>query len=399
MYKLLVVDDEPFIRQGLRLLIHEKNKYFEVTGEAANAFEAMELLKNQCFDAAMIDIKMPKIDGLTLIRKLRSNGLLNLPIIILSGFFEYSYAKAAMDCDVITYLLKPIQPIELEQALSKVQEHIIQRKRQDALGSKTELHSVMSYVNQMLCGSYDPSAEKNLRLFFQKAKRFYYLRLVWEQQQEGFEHQLLNEKVFEQMYLDGAVPIQIPGRAEGVPAEIGIIITDLVLAAESITPDEYAARIRQDLHKHRLGRVKLYLGQRVNEITQISESYRTAIKPISDTENCSGTQLLLKVEEYLLAHFREPITLSSLSEYFYINKAYLGQLFKKQYGMYLKDYLYKLRCKEAANLLLNGDEKIYQIAKKTGFNNVDHLIKVFTREMGLTPGKYRKEASRKGLDT
>ena len=58
--------------------------------------------------------------------------------------------------------------------------------------------------------------------------------------------------------------------------------------------------------------------------------------------------------------------------------------------MYLKDYLNKLRCKEAAQLLINGDEKIYRIAQETGFSNVDHFIQVFTRETGLTPNKYRK---------
>ncbi len=391
MYKLLVVDDEPFIRQGLRLLIHEKNDSFEVSAEAANAFEALELLKNQYFDAAMIDIKMPKMDGLTLIRKIRAKGLLNLPIIILSGFFDYSYAKNAMDCDVITYLLKPIQPNELEQALFKVQEQINQQKLQKARSNKYELHSVMSYVNQMVCGSYEAAAEQKLRQYFHKAKRFYYLRLVWEQPQEsGFEHKLLNHNFFQQMYLQGAVPIQIPGRAEDASPELGLVITNLVLATESLTPEEYAARIKNDLQRYEFGNVGIYLGQRVNAITQLSKSYRTASSPLSEIENCSGAQLLPKVEEYLLAHFREPISVSSLSKYFYINKAYLGQLFKKQYGMYLKDYLNKLRCKEAAQLLINGDEKIYRIAQETGFSNVDHFIQVFTRETGLTPNKYRK---------
>lgn len=391
MYKLLIVDDEPFIRQGLRLLIHEKNSSFEVSAEAANAFEAIELLQNQCFDAAMIDIKMPKMDGLTLIRKLRNNGLTNLPIIILSGFFDYSYAKTAMDCDVITYLLKPIQPDQLEQALLKVKEQIDQRRLQAARSSKHEFYSVMSYVNQMLCGRYEAAALKNLRQFFHKAKRFYCFRLVWEQPQEsGVEQKLLNHIVFQQMYLQGAVPVQIPSRSEGVSAELGLVITDLVLATDRITPKEYAANIRQDLFRYGFGNVKVFIGKRVNAITELSESYKAATRPILETENCSGVELLPKVEEYLLAHFREPITLSSLSEYFYINRAYLGQLFKKQYGMYLKDYLNKLRCKEAAQMLVNGDEKIYRIAQKTGFNNVDHLIQVFTRETGLTPNKYRK---------
>lgn len=392
MYKLLVVDDEPYVRQGLRLLIHEGNSNFEVFGEAGNAFEALELLHKESYDAAMIDIKMPKMGGLTLIHRLRAEGFPNLPVIILSGYFDYTNAKAAMDCDVVTYLLKPIQPNHLEEALDKVEEQIRQQKLDRIYRNNHELNSVMLYINQMLSASYNLASEQCLGRYFKNAKGYYYLRLEWDRKPENdFDKKILKQRAFCQRYLYKALPVQTPGRARNELTEYGFVITDLTLINSNTTLEEYIISLLQELVKAGFEKIKICHGQYVDSVTRLSESYRTAIEPLSSTRDCSGTELLMQIEEYIKMHFRETISISSISKHFYINAAYLGQIYKKQYGVYIKDYLNRLRCEEAARLILTGNEKIYRIAEMTGFNNANHLIQVFTREMGMTPSKYRKD--------
>lgn len=390
MYKLLVVDDEPYVRQGLKLLINQENNDFEVYGEAGNAFDALKLLKTESFDAAMIDIKMPKMDGLTLIRRIRDEGYLHLPVIILSGYFDYNNAKAAMDCDVVTYLLKPILPDHLEQALAKVKEQLKQQSFNRIDRNKNRLNAVTLYINQMLSGSISSIAEQELRRYFGNAKRFYYLRLELEEENEKSTNQLFKQGSFMQKHLYKAAYVQTPARAENKLTEYGLIITDLTLANRNMTLEEYAINLKQELIEAGFIGNRIYHGQAVNSVVKLSESYRTATGAISEIRNCSGMDLLVQIKEYMQAHFREAITISTISKHFYINSAYLGQLFKKHYGIYIKDYLNRLRCEEAKKLILDGDEKIYKIADMAGFSNVDHMIQVFNREMGSTPNKYRK---------
>ena len=67
MIKVMIVDDEPFIRQGLRILIPWEQYGYKICDEAANGLEALELIKKDDFDLIITDIKMPKMGGIELI--------------------------------------------------------------------------------------------------------------------------------------------------------------------------------------------------------------------------------------------------------------------------------------------------------------------------------------------
>jgi two-component system response regulator YesN len=85
------------------------------------------------------------------------------------------------------------------------------------------------------------------------------------------------------------------------------------------------------------------------------------------------------------------LSLKSLSEKYFINSAYLGQIFKKQYGISFKDYLNNYRIDRAAELLIRSDEKVYLVANAVGFNNTDYFISKFVQLKGITPLQYRKQ--------
>ena len=74
-----------------------------------------------------------------------------------------------------------------------------------------------------------------------------------------------------------------------------------------------------------------------------------------------------------------------------MNTAYLGQIFKKQFGMSFKDYLNNYRIERATELLIRTDERIYLIANLVGFKNTDYFISKFVQLKGLTPLQFRKQ--------
>ena len=112
MYRVIIVDDEPVIRRGLRETIEWDALGLEVAGEAADGQEALKLIREIRPEILITDIRMPEMDGLELIREVKKLDF-NVKITILSGYSDYDYLKAAIRLGVDNYLLKPIDNDEL----------------------------------------------------------------------------------------------------------------------------------------------------------------------------------------------------------------------------------------------------------------------------------------------
>ena len=100
--------------------------------------------------------------------------------------------------------------------------------------------------------------------------------------------------------------------------------------------------------------------------------------------------VLGQVEDEIKKNYANNLTLKELSEKYYVNSAYLGQLFRKKYGCSFKDYLNNHRMEEAAKLLIKSDMKIYEVAEAVGFKDVDYFVNKFIAAKGCTPTKYKK---------
>ncbi|MEW9051532.1 MAG: response regulator, partial [Neobacillus sp.] len=121
MYKILIADDEKNIRLGLQAMI---NREFPDTFDFVIAADGQEALDNMVdIDILLTDIKMPRMDGIQLIKELQQ--MEHKPaIIILSGYDDFVYAKEAIKCKVINYLLKPVNRTELFNTLKLTMEEL-----------------------------------------------------------------------------------------------------------------------------------------------------------------------------------------------------------------------------------------------------------------------------------
>jgi len=124
----LIVDDETLARSRLRTLLGDCTApAVSVAGEAANATQAIELLRKQSFDVALLDIHMPGADGLTLARTLRE--LPRAPaIVFVTAHAEH--AVQAFELEAVDYLTKPVRLERLQQALQKVERLLNARQGQ-----------------------------------------------------------------------------------------------------------------------------------------------------------------------------------------------------------------------------------------------------------------------------
>ena len=109
----------------------------------------------------------------------------------------------------------------------------------------------------------------------------------------------------------------------------------------------------------------------------------------------SSRGILGKVEKEIRERYAENLTLKEFGEKYYLNGAYLGQLFRKKFGQSFKDYLNNCRIEQACHLLLRTDKKIYQIAEMVGYRDLDYFVNRFISVKGCTPAKFRKQAKTK----
>ncbi len=128
-FSVLIADDEPRTLRGIESLIKGHSAVWQIVGRCANGRDALALLaKADSLDLLITDIRMPQVDGLSLIRKARER-FPHLEVIIISGFAEFEYAQTAITLDVRHFLLKPIQHSEMSNCLSLIYDSLETQRR------------------------------------------------------------------------------------------------------------------------------------------------------------------------------------------------------------------------------------------------------------------------------
>ncbi|MCA0758747.1 response regulator [Paenibacillus sp. N4] len=510
---VLIVDDEPIIRNGLVNFIDWSKLGFHLAGSCANGQEALEMMSGAPIDILITDIKMPVMDGLQLTRKaLELNP--QLKVVLISSYNEFEYVREGMKHGAVDYLLKPSLEAEeltavlgrckemLEQDRSRTEQKrqldrqfsVLERKRleqeiirelvsggsdaafQDMLGERgagvsylcafividglaeqTELyghlHIGMMYeeiqevfyglvpsgsapvlageglfvlfaggeeaeallgrlkarieaelaatVSVGYCvepetrgvkGALDKSRSAAMRRFFEGTGRIF----GWKPEAGGQETAQEPAETNMQAMVDaireannaktvidgfsgrwskgGMTPEQVKREAYELLSAFAYLNGDAKLLSD------YRENIRRCETAERLAEL---LYQLCEELEQPS------LVKLSDKGH-SG-QLIAKAIEYIKLHYREELTLQEVADSIHVSKSYFSNLFKKQAGQNFIDYLIDLRLHEAKRMLTQKDYKIYEVAEKSGFNDVKYFSKLFKRMTQMTPVEYREK--------
>lgn len=135
--RVLIVDDEKLIREGLRNVIDWEQYGYTVVGQAENGKSALEYITSHKVDIVFSDILMPFMDGLEMASRLFEM-YQSLYIVFISGHDDFPYVQKAVRLGAFDYILKPIQPDELIQILNRIKEDI------KALGDRKEVSQRIS---------------------------------------------------------------------------------------------------------------------------------------------------------------------------------------------------------------------------------------------------------------
>lgn len=522
MLKVLLVDDEPFILQGLSVIIDWNREGFEIAGKVSNAFEALELLRKEEIDLVIADIKMPKMTGLELVEKVRREKLSEAYFVMLSGYNDFNFVRTALQNECLDYMLKPVGQDELLAVLCRVRElhEINSKKRMDS--SMMEREVFAKNMLSICYGKYRPDNVEYVKQYLESGEGgFRYISVeldggageikrLTEEKKRELQKELYQKCLLlfpEKEYLcifDASI------REESY--DVGIIYAeDMLNEPGNISEKECLENFQRELKANVEFPIIIIVGSRVDTIEEISDSCKSVLMAYSfrgielgENQNINLTDKLVdkqtidaliravevndkegiekgydiickeikhgeldgcminmvvnyllfqlihlaseqdenvnqqeifqfisenaftqgyiegiddslkrlfidyaeylaqlkgnqakgvlgKIENDLKENFRENLTLKDLSRKYYVNAAYLGQIFKKQYGESFKDYLNRIRIEKAVELLLHTDMKIYEIAEAIGYKDMDYFINKFIAINGCSPAKFRKQ--------
>ena len=128
MTDILIVDDQDVVRAGIIKMLGDNGIEFDEIYEASDGEEAILIAKENNPEIILVDVVMPKVDGLQFINNLRNNEI-NSKIIIISAYGDFNFAKKAIDFKVDDYLLKPVSSRELLRSISKVRDENLQKQQ------------------------------------------------------------------------------------------------------------------------------------------------------------------------------------------------------------------------------------------------------------------------------
>lgn len=153
VFKVLVADDEKLIVRSISRRIEESGRNFKVVAQAGTGLEALRLTREWMPDVVFSDIKMPELDGIGLITHLQE---LNPTIlcVIVSGYSDFEYTRAAIRNNAVDYLLKPVNSEELGTLLARLEAVLMAREKAVVPNRETNVEQIVQKVMIYLRENY-----------------------------------------------------------------------------------------------------------------------------------------------------------------------------------------------------------------------------------------------------
>lgn len=166
------------------------------------------------------------------------------------------------------------------------------------------------------------------------------------------------------------------------------ILTEIMKAVSELKLEKHAKETEYSSMIEKLFRFRSFEEIQSYLRNMVQESCRLIGTEVSDKEK----DLVHKVKDYLADHYGdENISLNALAELFFVNSSYLSRVFKEKTGMTFSSYLFELRMKAAASLVLRSDLKAYEIAEKVGISDPHYFSACFKKFTGMSVSDYRKQ--------
>jgi len=259
MLKVVIVEDETMIRKGLIYTVDWASLGCAVVGEAGDGFEGIKVIKKLKPDIVIVDVKMPRMSGMEMVKRLK--GSMDFETIIISGYEEFEYARKAVELNVYKYILKPIDEDDFISAIKEVSEKI--REKKNYLCLKKTVKDVDNI--QLL----------NLDLYLRRNDQYSrYVNRIIEHIKANYESKISLEDLSEELLVSISYLTRVFRKSTG------LTFTDFL--------NKY--RIQKSLEYIRQGKYKIYeIAHKIG-----FQEYRYFISVFKKYMNCSPSEFIKK---------------------------------------------------------------------------------------------------------
>lgn len=352
--KLLIVDDEILVRKGLAMSVNWKELDFDCVFEVSNGLEALAIAKKERPHLIITDIKMPKMDGLELIKALRENNI-NSAIIVLSCLNEVRYVREAMRFDgALDYVPK----------LSMSNEELIKivTRATDVIKGKQAADGAANNLGEL----------ESLSLFEESELR----RIIEEGDKESATELLVSILAkYSFASLKRHIAKEIIHIFSSSYKKHGGNIYDLKISNQDVVT--YIEQAKE-------GDIE----------SKISCMFDIAFENLTKLKNKSYGSDITKAINYMYENFDKSIKLSDVALVLSMSTSYLSKLFKQKTEQNFVDFLNGIRLEKAKELLRANELTVSQIAVVVGFNDESYFSRTFKRSEGISPARYRNKIER-----
>ncbi|RAP75073.1 response regulator [Paenibacillus montanisoli] len=345
MYRILVVDDEPMIRKGLQKLISEADPSICQAETADNGADALEKIAASRPDLLFTDIKMPKMDGLELCR-LVNERFPDLPVVVISGYGDFEYARQCLSYGVKEYLLKPVTKAAVVKTVAKLISGL-EARRQAAYIPLSVTEEWLEQLQEAIW-HLRPDAIKTA---IAGMERYCTANKLDSLMLGELTHELAG-KLTDRLNARDVYPFERPQRLSGQePAAAFAWLYEAVIG------------MMEQLRLKRKGNLK---------------------EPVEEAK------------AYIERHLDRELSLEEVADKLGLNASYFSQLFKQMTNETFVQYRTRRRMEKAKRLLSMPHQKITDVSAAVGFADHPHFTKTFKKYSGQTPSEYRETLGIRG---
>lgn len=393
MWKIFIADDEPKIRDGLKTMVSAMG--LSVCGEARNGLLALEGITETQPDIALVDINMPRLGGLELIKNI-SDAAIDCKIIIITGYDKFEYAQQAIRLGVSSYLLKPVLDSQLREAIFSAARELGYKRSSNhyILLARKQLGLHLPYLRECFfrdwCGGALSRQEilEQLELFDVAFPESAALLAatgsegsipVQSSAMSDYIAEYTLKNIVEECVQRHSGPSHIFSSAGG---NIFALFCDSGRKSGTILED-IRSLVRENLGTKPI----VFCGE--CSLETLEDTYSELTERLRSLSACRP--VVMQARQYLCEHFMETeLELTRVAESIGINASYLSRLMKSELGMSFKDFLSNLRINRAIELMRSHDLSLSDISDQVGYSTQHYFSTAFKNVLGVSPSEYRR---------
>jgi len=400
VHSVLVVDDEPFVRLSLASLHPFGAEGFDFVAEAGNGAEALAILGDRPeIDIVLLDLSMPVMDGLEVLRHLRAHPPRHPPaVVVLSAHDDYHLVRDAFKLGATDYLLKSdLDAGALLSALEKAASGLAPSgERTEAIFQRRQLEVLkLQVLRDLLASPAAPELEETFAGLGIAVAPPFAVCGFWIEDLEAVSRReapdglsrfaAMTERSLRQV-------LAASGRGEVVPLGPGH-------AVALFSPPAGARAFCEDA----AGDLERYLSVKVTfAVGPTCASVRDAADALSAARASRKVEsrIVVLAKRAIRERFADPeFSLEAASERAGVSKNHLSFEFSRETGETFTEYVARVRVDEAKRLLATTPLLVYQVGERVGYPNVEHFSRVFKKVTGISPVKFKATFRPPGADS